>query len=70
MSCFVFPPFKFVSQKTIAIFGAKIGPVWVLLRLSEAGGPLVRSWWWALNQMAHSQEFSPVSNLGSQVVQM
>ena len=36
----------------------------------KSDGTLVQSWWWALNQMAHSHEFSLVSSLGSQVAQM
>ena len=33
----------------------------------KSDGVLVQSWWWALNQTAHSHECSPASSLGSQV---
>ena len=40
--------------------------------IAESGQCTCLAWyeWWALNRMAHSQEFSPVSSLGSQVAQM
>ena len=40
---------------------------WVWLK-SDA--TLAQFWWWALNQTAHSHEFSPVSSRGSQVAQV
>lgn len=40
------------------------------LCLLKSDVTFAQSWWCALNQMAHSQEFSPVSRRGSQVAQM
>ena len=37
---------------------------------SKSDGGRSQLWWWALNQMAYLQEFSPVISRGSQVAQM
>ena len=70
----LFCPSMFTSKPPCFQFAFRLlrSAVWFSLHSAWLNSDvvLVQSWWRALNQMAHSHEFSPVSNLGNQEAQM